>query len=71
MTFLTMSRPRTATRRRWMGEVARRGRAIVALWRLRANQRAELERLSDRDLRDMGLSRNEARFEMNKPFWRA
>jgi uncharacterized protein YjiS (DUF1127 family) len=36
----------------------------------KAQGRAELSRLSDRDLQDMGVSRATARAEMRKPFWR-
>jgi len=44
---------------------------LVAFWRRRARERAELAEYSDRELRDIGLSRSDANFEVNKPFWRA
>lgn len=49
------------------------GAAIVLLreWRTRARQRAELARLGERDLHDLGWSRAQVEFEINKPFWRA
>jgi uncharacterized protein YjiS (DUF1127 family) len=42
-----------------------------AAWLQRANSRNELHNLSDRDLRDIGLCRPEARWESSKPFWMA
>ena len=41
----------------------------VSKWRLRERQRSELARLSDRDLRDLGATRMEVEFELNKSFW--
>lgn len=38
-------------------------------WRHHARSRAELDNLDDRTLRDIGLSRYEARFESSKLFW--
>lgn len=43
---------------------------IFATWRARARSRDELARLDSRGLRDLGLSRSQAEFEINKPFWR-
>lgn len=40
-------------------------------WRLRARERAQLGRLSDRTLKDIGLTRCATSFEASKPFWRA
>lgn len=40
-------------------------------WRRRARDRAELARLDDRMLKDIGLTRGDAEFLSNKPFWRA
>jgi uncharacterized protein YjiS (DUF1127 family) len=39
-------------------------------WRRRARDRAELAALDDRTLADIGISRAEAEFLANKPFWR-
>jgi uncharacterized protein YjiS (DUF1127 family) len=39
-------------------------------WRERARQRAALSRLDERLLADIGLSRTDAVFEYDKPFWR-
>jgi len=39
-------------------------------WRERARGRAELGRLGERTLNDIGISVPDARFEASKPFWR-
>ncbi|HEX3506529.1 MAG TPA: DUF1127 domain-containing protein [Xanthobacteraceae bacterium] len=39
------------------------------MWLHRTYSRNELRNLSDRDLRDIGLCRTEARWEASKPFW--
>jgi uncharacterized protein YjiS (DUF1127 family) len=41
------------------------------MWLYRAYSRNELSNLSDRDLRDIGLTRCDARREYTKPFWMA
>src|SRR5262249_1572229 len=51
---------------RWL-----RMKRVVAAWRHRTRTRHELANLSDRQLRDIGLSRFGASFESSKPFWRA
>ncbi len=48
-----------------------RVRAAFALWRRRARERSELAAMNAHDLRDIGISRAEAEFEIRKPFWRA
>jgi uncharacterized protein YjiS (DUF1127 family) len=40
-------------------------------WRRRIRSRDELMGLSDRSLRDIGLSRCDAAMEAGKPFWSA
>jgi uncharacterized protein YjiS (DUF1127 family) len=40
-------------------------------WRRRAQFRYDVERLSELDLADMGLTRLDALHEMQKPFWKA
>ena len=45
--------------------------ALFAEWRRRVQSRYELERLDERDLADMGLTRLDALNEMQKPFWEA
>jgi len=44
--------------------------AMLAEWRRRARARAELGRMSDRELRDLGVTRAEAEREALRPFWR-
>ena len=39
-------------------------------WRRRTRGRAELAGLDDRMLKDIGLTRTDAEFLANKPFWR-
>jgi uncharacterized protein YjiS (DUF1127 family) len=41
----------------------------VAEWRHRARSGHELMNLSDRQLRDIGLSRCDAGFKLSKPLW--
>lgn len=43
---------------------------VVRRWRFRARSRAELAVMSDRDLRDIGLSRADANREGRKAFWK-
>jgi uncharacterized protein YjiS (DUF1127 family) len=45
-------------------------RAALCEWRRRKNSRFELARLDERMLRDIGLTRLDAEYEVNKPFWR-
>ncbi len=45
-------------------------RAGVREWRRRSRDRAELAALDDRTLADIGLTRGDAEFLINKPFWR-
>jgi uncharacterized protein YjiS (DUF1127 family) len=44
--------------------------AILRQWRRRARERSQLARLDERTLADIGLSRAQAEFIVNKPFWR-
>jgi len=39
-------------------------------WRRRGRDRAELAALDERTLADIGLTRGDAEFLINKPFWR-
>ena len=45
-------------------------REALREWRRRKNGRLELARLDERMLRDIGLTRFDAEYEINKPFWR-
>ncbi|HUA56786.1 MAG TPA: DUF1127 domain-containing protein [Candidatus Sulfotelmatobacter sp.] len=40
-------------------------------WQVRARQRREIAALTERDLRDIGLTRAQLQSELGKPFWRA
>jgi uncharacterized protein YjiS (DUF1127 family) len=42
----------------------------LLLWRKRARDRRLLAELDDRLLGDIGISRGDAIYEMDKPFWR-
>ena len=44
--------------------------AQLRLWRRRARERQQLAQLSERDLRDIGMSRGTVYAELQKPFWR-
>ena len=58
-----------AVRRRrhgWRAEIG----SLIGDWRRRARSRAELARLSEPELRDIGLTPAEALWEYAKPFWR-
>ena len=65
--------------RNWVGQrdaigaLSDAGRHVVATlreWRRRSRERAELAALDDRTLKDIGLTRPDAEFLANKPFWR-
>jgi uncharacterized protein YjiS (DUF1127 family) len=43
----------------------------LRVWRERQHERSRLGELTDRDLHDVGLSRADIFFEVEKPFWRA
>src|SRR6516162_8947347 len=45
-------------------------RAVLREWRRRKNGRLELARFDERMLRDIGLTRVDADWAINKPFWR-
>ena len=47
----------------------RRVRHGFAAWRVSANARTELSSLTDRTLRDIGLSRGFERLRPAQPFW--
>ncbi len=52
------------------GGLLRRTVAKLRQWRQRARERSQLAQLDERMLRDIGLSRTEAEYIINKPFWR-
>jgi len=53
--------------------LARIGAVVIAFqeWQERHRTRRDLMRLSDYQLKDIGLSRFDAEEEFQKPFWRA
>jgi len=61
---------------RWQASPHRLGgflsgvRAALREWRSRRNGRLELARFDERMLRDIGLTRVDVKYEINKPFWR-
>jgi uncharacterized protein YjiS (DUF1127 family) len=65
----TVSSPAARRARPGAGLLARALRT-VQVWRSRIRDRADLARMTELDLRDVGLSRSEARYELSKPFWR-
>jgi uncharacterized protein YjiS (DUF1127 family) len=55
------------------GEISRIARFVaerVKLWHSRARERQVLRELDDYMLRDIGLTRSDARMESERPFWR-
>lgn len=44
---------------------------LLGLWESRARSRRQLSGLDDAQLKDIGVSRADARREARKPFWRA
>jgi uncharacterized protein YjiS (DUF1127 family) len=44
---------------------------LFAAWRERARQIRDLQQMSDRELKDIGLSRADVEREASIPFWRA
>ena len=64
--------PRVGSRRARYAppRLAQRVLWILREWRRRARDRSQLAQLDDRMLRDIGLTRADAEFLSNKPFWR-
>ena len=46
-------------------------RMRLQVWHERSAGRSELRKLTERDLRDIGITRSEAEAEAGKPFWQA
>ena len=53
-----------------LGQAPARVVSAVHEWRQRSRDRADLARLDDRMLADIGVTRAEVWLEINKPFWR-
>ncbi len=45
--------------------------AAIDTWWRRSREREILMTMSDRDLKDIGITRYDAQYEARKPFWRA
>ena len=60
----------TPARKFLLADLLETVRPLYRRWRDRARQRAELARMSDREFRDMGISRAQVWREVSKPFWR-
>jgi uncharacterized protein YjiS (DUF1127 family) len=43
---------------------------LLRTWIQRSRSRQQLGRLTERDLHDVGLSRSDQLYEIEKPFWR-
>lgn len=65
--ILERTRAVLAERRRPLAELVR----LIGLWRRRAAERRALLAMSERDLRDIGITRLDAQREAYKPLWRA
>ncbi|MGH6900543.1 MAG: DUF1127 domain-containing protein [Geminicoccaceae bacterium] len=55
---------------RWLRYGVVRAAAVGSGWLDRSRQRRQLAHISDHMLRDIGLTRADARAEAEKPFWR-
>jgi uncharacterized protein YjiS (DUF1127 family) len=52
------------------GTIVKRAAMLALVWWKRVRERGELSALTERDLKDMGLTRADALGEIAKPFWR-
>ena len=55
---------------RWQRCRTRSFMALLAVWRHRSRTRQELMMMTDRELRDLGIRRDDVLYEVRKPFWR-
>jgi uncharacterized protein YjiS (DUF1127 family) len=58
------------SRRDRLRAAARRAGAVLREWRRRSRDRRALAALDERALLDIGLTRADVEFIINKPFWR-
>ncbi|KIC39122.1 DUF1127 domain-containing protein [Leisingera sp. ANG-M7] len=65
MSYLN-SRPALPVLAQWAVSFA----VLVTKWSLRQRTRTHLKHLSDTQLKDIGLSREDAHYEATLPFWR-
>lgn len=54
----------------WMQQSMTRVVAQLIAWQQRADERAQLRAMGERELRDLGLTRSDVLVETDKPFWR-
>jgi uncharacterized protein YjiS (DUF1127 family) len=66
---LTQSLPLPLESERTVHLQRRSIRSTIAEWMCLVQQRRELIMLTDRDVRDIGITRLEAAAEASKPFW--
>ncbi|MBT0964035.1 DUF1127 domain-containing protein [Denitromonas iodatirespirans] len=52
-------------------QALRAARITLKTWIKRSRDRRDLREMEEHLLRDVGISRGQANFEGNKPFWRA
>ena len=53
-----------------LGDAAQSVVATLRAWRRRMRERDQLSRMDDRMLADIGLTRADAKYLSDKPFWR-
>ncbi|MBI3513458.1 MAG: DUF1127 domain-containing protein [Proteobacteria bacterium] len=53
------------------GSLLHRVAVAAATWQRRSRERSRLAALTDRELRDIGITRADAAAVAHKPFWRA
>lgn len=53
-----------------LAKVAVKVAVLITKWSIRQRSRKHLRRLSDAQLKDIGLTRSEAHYEATLPFWR-
>jgi uncharacterized protein YjiS (DUF1127 family) len=74
MTTIQWHEPRRQSRHQKashaLGAATNRVFATLREWRRRMRDRARLAELDERMLRDIGITRTDAAFLINKPFWR-
>ena len=66
----TPGRPRQRHAVLALNDAANHVIATLREWHRRSRERAQLAQLDDRMLKDIGLTRTDAEFLINKPFWR-
>jgi uncharacterized protein YjiS (DUF1127 family) len=54
-----------------LASIRARSVRVIGLWRQRMRMRAELREVDERTLHDLGVSRAEVQYEVDKWFWRA